>query len=179
MIRRFQPACNQADTSQYAKHKVRQGDHLLQGFRHRRIPRRRPPRWRRARVSHVRASPWLQSVHLDVRPVQRSPLQTTVLADLLPGVPSDIVPFSTLYVARQRQHFADTGEVGPLWLWERRRIGLLLARLARPHTPLRVPQWPMQQMAAFLVWAAMLAPDLLQSHDRAFHAFKIIDMILR
>eukprot|EP00959_Pyramimonas_sp_CCMP1952_P124176 2596548-Pyramimonas_sp.AAC.1 len=47
-----------------------------------------------------------------------------------PGALAEAAPFGTLHRLQIEEHYHLTGEMGPLWIFEGRRLGLLLACLA-------------------------------------------------
>ena len=118
-------------------------------------PRRRPVLWQRR---SPRARPWSS--------IWALPCTAAALASksrpqsAFPGALGLQVPYGQLYRAQLQEQFAMTGEFGPLWIWERRRAGLLLSWLVLERDPW-LPRWHRGELADRLYWLAGKAESLL------------------
>eukprot|EP00959_Pyramimonas_sp_CCMP1952_P197956 4140407-Pyramimonas_sp.AAC.1 len=98
--------------------------------RTRRCQRRRPPSWRRGPRSQTSAPTWTSTTpDSDGRTVTTTSSGTS-FETKYPGALSEAAPFATLYRLQQAEEHILTGKEGPLWLFDDKRVGLLLAFLA-------------------------------------------------
>eukprot|EP00959_Pyramimonas_sp_CCMP1952_P116323 2431788-Pyramimonas_sp.AAC.1 len=83
-----------------------------------------------------------------------------------PGALSEAAPFATLYRLQQAEEHILTGQQGPLWLFDDRRVGLLLAFLAAKWQELPLMQYMTRNEIGFQLYRAASMADLFL---RSFH----------
>ena len=178
-IRRYAPTCNVADSLESEAVSRRRGTGLLHAMRKtRQTMRRRPPSWRRAPRATTSAPAWVSTTPEDhgIAPVAvgQDPLRA------FPGALSEAAPYGVLYRLQQAEHLYQTGEEGPLWIFEAKRLGLLLAFFAARWHDLPVfRHWTRLEVGAHLYRAAAMADQFLRSFHRQRTAMHHIDLHLR
>ena len=134
-------------------------------------PRRRPPSWiRKLTKARSAESIWTTSSAwwLLGRAAVARTLHTTEELLGYPGVLGAQACFSVLYVLQIKAYFAETGIIGPLFLFDPLRTVLWLSFCAAGRGMLRLPTgWDRERLASFLYYSVDSLPMLRRTWRRA------------